>query len=681
MVCSDELKRAGLDERLVEPWLRTLAELAAAHAPNDVWSQFLSRCFSAEIPCEPFRCVYSALNSQWDGSRGPMPVWQPDRESCEQSNIAQVMLQRGVADYREFHQWSVQQKSLFWEMVIDRLGIHFSTPRECVLRDSAESGTYEFFPRSQLNIVQTCFQAPDDQIAIQFRNYDGFDDCWTYRELASRSTRIAAALRQAGLVPGDCVAIDMPMTAESVAIYLAIVRGGMTVVSIADSFAPEEIATRLRIAPVKLVFTQDVIPRAGKQLPLYEKVVQACTTPVVVLSSGSRLEVALRDNDLAWEQFLSLAAHIPQLDVGIDAHREPAAVTNVLFSSGTTGEPKAIPWTQLTPIKAAMDGHFHHDIRPGDVVAWPTNLGWMMGPWLIYAALINRASIALYYGAPTEREFGEFVTQRGVTMLGVVPTLVKSWRAGRTLEGLNWSALRVFSSTGECSGAEDYFYLMWVAGFRPVIEYCGGTEIGGGYLTGTVMQPAAPALFTTPALGTDLTIVDESGAIASTGEAYLDPVSIGFSQRLLNRNHDEVFFRGCPRGGSGRVLRRHGDEVEMVGDFYRALGRVDDTMNLGGIKVSSAELERVVSQVPGVQEAAAVAVPPAAGGPAELVVYFVAADAEPDLATIQTQIQQQVREQLNPLFKISRVSLINQLPRTASNKVMRRLLRTAHHST
>jgi len=681
MICSDELKRAGLEERLVEPWLRTLTELKAAYAPSDLWSQFLSRCFSAEIPCEPFRCVYSALNSQCGDSRVPMPVWQPDRETREQSNLAQVMRERGITDYREFHRWSVQQKSLFWEMVIDRLGIRFSTPAECVLRDSAESGTYEFFPRSRLNIVQSCFQAHDDQIAIRFRNYDGVDDCWTYRDLASRSTQIAVALKQAGLGPGDCVAIDMPMTAESVAIYLAIVRGGMTVVSIADSFAPEEIAARLRIAPAKLVFTQDVIPRAGKQLPLYERVVQASTIPAVVISSGSRLEVALRDDDLSWEEFLSLAAQNSPQDAAIDAHSEPAAVTNILFSSGTTGDPKAIPWTQLTPIKAAMDGHFHQDIRPGDVVAWPTNLGWMMGPWLIYAALINRASIALDYGAPTEREFGEFVTQAGVTMLGVVPSLVKRWRVERTLEGLDWSALRVFSSTGESSCPEDYFYLMWVAGFRPVIEYCGGTEIGGGYLTGTVLQPAAPALFTTPALGMDFTILDESGAVASTGEAYLDPVSIGFSQRLLHRNHEEVYFRGCPRSESGRVLRRHGDEVEIVGDFYRALGRADDTMNLGGIKVSSAEIERVVSQVPGVQEAAAIAVPPSAGGPTELVVYFVATDTEPDLAAIQRQMQQQVREQLNPLFKISRVSPIKQLPRTASNKVMRRLLRTAHQST
>ena len=123
-------------------------------------------------------------------------------------------------------------------------------------------------------------------------------------------------------------------------------------------------------------------------------------------------------------------------------------ITNILFSSGTTGVPKAIPWTQVTPIKAAGDGLAHHDIRPGDVVAWPTNLGWMMGPWLIYASLLNEAAIALFEGNPASRGFAAFVQDAGVTMLGVVPSLVRSWRANDVVAGLDWSAIRCFSSTG-----------------------------------------------------------------------------------------------------------------------------------------------------------------------------------------------------------------------------------------
>ncbi len=219
---------------------------------------------------------------------------------------------------------------------------------------------------------------------------------------------------------------------------------------------------------------------------------------------------------------------------------EPDRVTNVLFSSGTTGDPKAIPWTQLTPIKAAMDGHFHHDIHPEDVVAWPTNLGWMMGPWLIYASLVNGAALALHDDAPTGRDFADFVAEAGVTVLGVVPSLVAAWRSGGVLdpdadEPVDWTGLRLLSSTGEASNPDDMRWLMGVAGGKPVIEYCGGTEIGGGYITGTVLHDAVPSTFTTPALGWDLRLLDEDGSPAEEGELFLVPPSMGMSTELLNR--------------------------------------------------------------------------------------------------------------------------------------------------
>ncbi len=159
-----------------------------------------------------------------------------------------------------------------------------------------------------------------------------------------------------------------------------------------------------------------------------------------------------------------------------------------------------------------MDGHFHHDIQRGDVVAWPTNIGWMMGPWLIYATLINRGCIALYEGLPTGRGFVDFVNAAGVGMLGVVPSLVRAWRDSGACDGVDWSRINTFSSTGEPSNRHDYLWLMSRTGYRaPVIEYCGGTEIGGGYLTGTVVQPASPASFSTAALGLDLVVLDEEG--------------------------------------------------------------------------------------------------------------------------------------------------------------------------
>ena len=360
--------------------------------------------------------------------------------------------------------------------------------------------------------------------------------------------------------------------------------------------------------------------------------------------------------------------------------REPDDFTTILFSSGTTGAPKAIPWDQTTPIKSAIDAHLHHDIHPGDVLCWPTNMGWMMGPWLVYAALMNKAALALFYGAPTSREFGQFVQDAGVTMLGLVPSLVSAWRSTGCLDGLDWSGIRAFSSTGECSNPQDMLFLMSRAGYKPVIEYCGGTEIGGGYITGTVVQPAAPATFSTPALGTDLVILDEQGQPADRGELFLIPPSMGLSRQLLNGDHHAVYYAGTPAGPQGQLLRRHGDQMQRFANgYYRAHGRVDDTMNLGGIKVSSLQIEEVAGQVAGVRETAAIAVSPPAGGPSMLVLYAVpSGEAELNAADLRSAMQQAIRTKLNPLFKVHDVVLTPALPRTASNKVMRRSLRAEY---
>jgi acetyl-CoA synthetase len=219
-------------------------------------------------------------------------------------------------------------------------------------------------------------------------------------------------------------------------------------------------------------------------------------------------------------------------------------------------------------------------------------------------------------------------------------------------------------------------WLMAHAGGRPVVEYCGGTEIGGGYITSTVTRPCRPGLFNTPTLGLDLVILDEAGAPALRGEVFLVPPSIGMSNTLLNQDHHAVYFAGTPRGPYGEVLRRHGDEMEALpGGYWRGQGRADDTMNLGGIKVSSAEIERVLQAVPGVIETAAIAVS-ACGGPSALVIYAVCPTAlSGDRSGLLAAMQNAIRSELNPLFKIHDLVVVDSLPRTASNKVMRRVLR------
>ena len=679
-VTRQELLAAGVGAERAARLVESANDLLAGGSPSGdrsaaehCWSELSRSLLTPDVPFEAHRLLHERVFSDRDPGDGPAPAWLPAVAEVHASNLYTLMRARGCATYRELFDWSVAHRMEFWRTMVERLGIRFRQPYAAVA-DLDDPRAPRWFPGARLNIAESCFGAPPEAPAIVHQAEGGALATVTCAELRTLAGRVANGLIAAGYRAGDALAIYLPMTADAVAIYLGIVLAGCTAVGIADSFAAEEISVRLRITGAKAIFTQDEMLRGGKALPLYVKVVEADAPAAIVIGGGGRPAAVSRDGDLSWEAFLSdESAFAP---VACD----PDAPTNILFSSGTTGEPKAIPWTHSTPVKCAADGWLHQDIRAGDVATWPTSLGWMMGPWLIYASLVNGAAMALFDGAPTGREFGEFVQRAGVTMLGVVPSLVRAWRRSGCMAGLDWSAIRAFSSTGEPSNAEDYHFLMALAGYRPVIEYCGGTEIGGGYVTGTVIQAAAPTVCSTPTLGLDFLILDDDGRPAANGEVFLRPPSIGLSTSLLNQDHHAVYFEGAPAADGSVPLRRHGDQIEqLAGGGYRIHGRVDDTMNLGGIKVSSVEIERLLNTVPGVAETAAVAVQPEAGGPARLVI-FAALFAGHEFAAgeLQRTLQDAIRSRLNPLFRIHEVVQVDALPRTASNKTMRRVLRASY---
>ncbi len=667
----EQLRAAGLaDDEADDLAGRLLRLLTEGTGEPETWSRITRDILNPALPFAVDRLLFETTYASWDTVRGPAPAWIPTSDEIGRTNIARLMAQRGLRRYEDLYAWSIAERAEFWKTVIAALGIRFRRPARATLDLSTGVRAPHWLPGARFNIVESCFGAQPGSVAIHYQHGDAVGTV-TVGELEQLTWQVANGLWELGLVTGDPVAIAMPMTVPAVAAYLGILAVGGVVVSIADSFAPHEIATRLRITDAKAIITQDVVIRGGRRLPMYEKVQGAGAPVAVVVPAEKRLALPLRDGDLAWPEFLSQRRGFDPVDRGPDAHM------NVLFSSGTTGEPKAVPWNQTVPIKCAADAWLHQDVQPGDVLAWPTNLGWMMGPWLIFASLINRASMALYYDAPTGRGFCEFVQNAGVTMLGVVPSLVKTWRAGDLTRGLDWGGIRLFSSTGECSNEEDMLWLMSRARYRPVIEYCGGTEIGGGYITGTLVQPAAPATFSTPALGLGVEIRDQDGHPTENGEVFLVPPSIGLSTELLNRDHHAIYFTGTPTASDGTPLRRHGDQMERLsGGYFRGHGRADDTMNLGGIKVSSVEIERALAEVTWVTEAAAIAVDPPGGGPSDLIVYVVPAPGAPDdRAELQTALQQAVRQTLNPLFRIQDVVVTQTLPRTATQKVMRRRLR------
>jgi acetyl-CoA synthetase len=607
----------------------------------------------------------------------------------EQSHLFSLMKELNLSNYRELHHWTVENREEFWANTIHRLGVVFKTlPSEVVsFKKHSTSVSVEspgWLKGSKLNIADSCFLAPPTQTAIVFRDEADPQQRLrrvTFGELLALSNRIANGLVKAGFKIGDAIAIDMPMTMESVAIYLGIIKAGMVAVSIADSFPSMEIEKRLRISKAVAAFTVESFVRAGKKIQIYKKMMSAKAPKVIVIPADGPFASApanLRDGDLVWSSFLSPNDQFESVAC------DPLAPTNVLFSSGTTGDPKAIPWTHLTPIKAAMDGYFHQDIHQGDTVCWPTNIGWMMGPWLIYQ-LMNKATIALFYGAPGGAKFGKFVQDAGVNMLGTIPTMVKSWLATRALDPFDWSSIRCFSSTGECSHPDEIFYLMNMTNFAaPVIEYCGGTEIGGGYITSTLIQDHAPSTFTTPALGLDFVVLGPNNQpvpLDEHGEVFLLPPSIGLSEHLMNRDHHNEYFKDTPADPSGqkRVLRRHGDEIHVLHHgYYQAMGRADDTMKLGGIKVGSAELERAMQVHKQVHEVAAVGVQSTVGQTALIAFVVPKPGFTPPAGfekTLLSELQVLIRERLNPLFKLNDVIVVQSIPKTPTNKIMRRILR------
>jgi acetyl-CoA synthetase len=648
---------------------------------DNAWFEFVKEIqngkhISFEEQLEAFHRIFGNRKVE----DGPPKVWIPGDYEKTSSNIAGLMAAKGFNNYKDLHKWSVEKRDEFWETVIELIGFNFSQNPEQIIDLSHGNDNPIWLPGAALNCTDSCFHAEADKVAIISgkENSSGLTRM-TYGELERLVNRVSNGLIDKNFSQGDRIAIYMPMTSLCVAAYLGIIKTGCQVVSIADSFSLAEIKNRMEISGTKAIITVNEYTRSGKIIKLYEKVKEAGIGAAIVIESDDenrKNDLELRPGDIFWDEFLSANESFESITC------TPDCITNILFSSGTTGTPKAIPWNHLTPLKCASDGYFHQDIHPGEVVAWPTNVGWMMGPWLIFATLINKASIALYEGTPAGEGFIDFVERSGVNILGLIPSFVIAWRNQGLIKRGQWKSMRVFSSTGEPSNFEDYFWLMGKTDFRaPVIEYMGGTEIGGGFLTGTLVQPASPATFTTPALGIDFLILDKTGIEASrgeNGEVFLIPPSIGLSQRLLNADHHNVYYENCPIDPDGNPLRRHGDQISrLFGEFYAAKGRMDDTMNLGGIKVSSVELEMVIGLHESVVECAAVSIQREGESIEKLVVYAIVNDDIPR-EKLLLELSRLISRNLNPLFKIHDLIITKSLPKTASNKLMRRELRSQY---
>jgi acetyl-CoA synthetase len=667
-IMKEQLRSLGLTQPDTDELFKQI-QISLNQSDVPIWQNLSAYLIKKSSSFSIHLQLFTFLFPDWRNNPETAPVWVPNKNQIQTTNIYHLMQEINCMNISALHQWSTKHYVDFWKIVVNKLSIVFKKKPSSICHFQNEIESPSWFDQAKMNIVDSCYNAHPSKVALYYQDDKNESHSMTYAELNQLSNRVANSLIFAGFKPNDAIAIASPMNHFSIAIYLGIIKMGGVVVSIADSFSGEEMTLRFQISHAKAVFTQSFNQWSGKKIPLYEKIANASSIPIIMIHDDvSDQNISIRAQDHYWNDFLI------DNDQAVSVACDPMQACNILFSSGTTATPKAIVWNHTTAIKAASDGYFHQNIQPDDIIAWPSNLGWMMGPWLIFAGLINKASIAIYPFAPKDREFGQFIQNTKVTILGVVPTLVNIWRQTKCMENLDWHHIKIFTSTGECSNPEDMFYLMYLAQYKPIIEYCGGTEIGGGYVTSTVIQNNYPSLFSTKALGLDFLILNDKEEISDTGEVALIPPSIGLSTELLNANHHDIYFSGMPQN-QNTILRRHGDAIkELPNGYFSLLGRSDDSMKLGGIKISAAEIERSIAGIPFISEVAAIATQIEGACPSRLIIFAVTQGNVNKDQTLSL-MQKQINSKLNPLFKIHDLIFIKELPKTASNKIMRRTLR------
>ncbi|EPS70528.1 hypothetical protein M569_04232, partial [Genlisea aurea] len=528
-IAADDITALGIPAELADELHRKLVGTIASFGAGtpETWRLISKDILTPELPFSFHQLMYYGCYKNY----GPdPPVWMPDLDDARSTNVGKLLEDLGqdflgskyvdpISSFLDFQEFSALNLEVYWKTLLGKMNISFSVPPECILREDSATPGGHWLPNATSNQAKHCLRLSGmrtlKSTAVIWRD-EGDDEApvneLTIEKLRTSVWLVAHALETLRFDKGAAIAIAMPMDVDAVVIYLAIVLAGYVVVSIADSFAPSEMALRLKISKAKAIFTKDLIIRGDRKLPLYSRIVDSQSPRAIVIpTKGTCISMKLRDEDIAWQTFLE-SAQVSKGCEFIAVEQTTNAFTNILFSSGTTGDPKAIPWSVLTPFKSAADGWCHMDIREGDVIAWPTNLGWMMGPWLVYASLLNGASIALYNGSPLGSGFAKFVQDAKVTMLGVIPSIVRTWKSTNSVSGFDWSSIRCFASTGEASNVDEYLWLMGRAGYKPVIEYCGGTEIGGGFVTGSLLQNQCLSAFSTPALGCSLFILDDKGS-------------------------------------------------------------------------------------------------------------------------------------------------------------------------
>jgi acetyl-CoA synthetase len=609
-------------------------------------------------------------------------VWVPDEETAAGSNTARFMSAHSIPSYPELVARSTADPEWFWEAVVEFLGLPFER-RPTIVRDTTRGHPWAtWFPDGRFNMARACLDrwADDgpDRLAVRSHRESGATTDTTFGELLDLVSSLAGGLQSLGVRRGEAVAVFLPMSTEAVAAFLAVARIGAIFVPVFSGYAETAVATRLEDPRPRVLICADGFHRRGRLVKAKEVADAACdraggVETVVVVDYTGREDTPFADGrDIWWHELVS------------ERHQETPVTTYaedpvmIAYTSGTTGRPKgAVHVHAGFTVKVAAEGAFQLDVKRDDLLMWFTDMGWIMGPWMVVAGLANGSAIATYDGAPDHPGPGriwDVAAGLEVTLMGISPTLVRSLQPHGSPEA-DLSALRLFGSTGEPWNTGPWTWLFEEVGGRrvPIINISGGTEIGACILSANLLQGIKPTSLGGPALGVDADVFDDSGnpVRGAVGELVIRGSWPGMTRGFWGEpdRYLDTYWSRFPG------VWAHGDWASVDADgFWYLHGRSDDTLNIAGKRLGPAEVETAAVSLPEVTMAAAVGLPDEAKGETIAVFAVPAPGVTPD-ADLARRVADAVVESLGRAFRPARIEWVPDLPRTRSQKIMRRVVK------
>jgi acetyl-CoA synthetase len=616
-------------------------------------------------------------------------VWRPDPAVAARSRIARLMAGENIPSLAALQRRSVEEPEWYWDAVSRDLGLVWAEPYRRVLDASRGVPWPTWFPGGRLNLAANCVDRHLDgprrqQPAVIWEADGGETRALTYAELADEVRRLAGALRALGVGEGDRVGIFLPMSPEAVIATLAVVRIGAIYTPCFSGFGAQAVVSRLQDCEARLLITADGFHRRGQVVRLKETADEA----VAACPSVERVLVYRRlGRDVPWKAGRDVWWHEAVAGAAARADAVPVEADRpclIIYTSGTTGRPKGAVLTHGGfAIKCGHDFAYLFDVGAGDRLFWLTDLGWLMGPMQITAALLLGATAVVFEGTPDYPQpdrLWSLVERHRITVMGLSPTAVR----GLMPHGAEWprrhdlGSLRILGSTGEPWNPEPYRWLFdTVGGGRlPIINYSGGTEISGGIIGCFPIAPIKPCSFAGPIPGMAAEVFDDAGrpVRGEVGELVVTRPWPGMTQGFWRdpARYEETYWSRWPD------VWVHGDWAYVDADgFWFIHGRSDDTLKIAGKRLGPAEVESVLVGHPAVTEAAAIGIPHPVKGEA-IVCFAVLKPGRSPSEPLRAELGEHVAHAMGKALKPERVLFARDLPKTRSAKIMRRVIRAAY---